>query len=168
MFTFSGCFGVELLQSGLNLLHEKSILPKNTERYSNTLKKLASIFTGNIRITSLSAHTSEAFTALELISKYTFPIYCHRRGVIELSLLFSTLTNTLKTILAFAEDDTINLATKFVPPLLNTETDATRLNEIFLTGSLFVKRLLTYKWPCGVCYPNETVLSHLTQSTGSL
>ncbi len=89
---------------------------------------------------------SESFTAVELISKYTFPCCCHRCGVIELDLLFSTLTSTLQTILAFAEDDTYKPVTKFFPPLVNTASDTTRKNEIFLGGALFVKRLMTYQW----------------------
>ncbi len=125
------------------------------------------MFTRDTREKTFATQISEAFTAVELISKYTFPGCCHRRGVIELDLLFSTLTNNLKTILGFVEGNTINPVTKFVPPLVNTTNGATRLNKIFHAGSLFVKRLLTYEWPCGECSPNETVLSHLTQSTGS-
>ncbi len=110
---------------------------------------------------------SKVFTAVELISKYTFPGCCHRRGVIELGLLFLTLTNTLKSILAFVEGERYAPVAKFVPPLLNTATYGTEMNEIFLGGVLFVKRLLLYEWFCGECSPNETVLSRLAQSTGS-
>ncbi len=149
------------------MLLQKSILPNNAEKYSNTLSKLASISFGSRREASFSTHTSEAFTAVELISKYTFPGCCHRRGVIELDLLFSTLTNTLKSILGFVEGYTHEVVGKFFPPFVNTANDATRMNEIFLGGALFVKRLLTYAWPCGECFPNITALSHLTQSTGS-
>ncbi len=149
------------------MLLQKSIPPKNAEIYSNVLNKLASIFTGKIWIISLTTQTLDAFTAMELISKYTFPGCCHRRGVIELDLLFSTLTNTLQSILAFFEVEKHEVVAKFVPPLLNAANDATKMREITLEGVLFMKRILTYEWPCGECFPNETVLSRLVQSTGS-
>ncbi len=50
---------------------------------------------------------------------------------------------------------------------MNAANDATRMREIILEVALFMKRLLTYEWPCEECLPNENVLSHLTQSTGS-
>ncbi len=125
------------------MLLQKSNPPNNAELYSTTLSRLASISTGKIRIITFATQISEAFTAVVLISKYTFPGCCHRRGVIELGLLFSTLTNTLKTILAFVEGEKHEVVAKFVPPLVNTANAATGMNEIFLGGALFVKRLLT-------------------------
>ncbi len=125
------------------------------------------MFTRDTREKTFATQISEAFTAVELISKYTFPGCCHRRGVIEWGLLFSTLTSKLQWILGFVEGEKNEPVAKFFPPVLNTATNATRRNEIFLGGALFVKRLLTYEWPCGECSPSETVLSHLTQSTGS-
>ncbi len=164
VFTFLGC---SLSASGLTLLLQKSVPPKKAENYSKTLSQLASISSGFLLETAFSTQTSEAFTAVQLISKYTFPDCCHRRGVIELGLLFSTLTNTLKSILASFEGEKHEVVAKFVPPLVNTATNATGMNEIFLGEALFVKRLLTYEWPCGECFSNETVLSHLAHSTGS-
>ncbi len=149
------------------MLLQKSNPPNNAEHYSTTLSRLASISTEKIRIISFTTQISEAFTAVELISKYTLPGCCHRRGVIELGLLFWTLTNTLQSILAFIEGERNEVVAKFVPPLVNAANEAIRMNDLFLGGALFVKRLLKYEWPCGDCSPNETVLSHLTQSTGS-
>ncbi len=149
------------------MLLQKSVPPKKAENYSNALSKLASIFIGNIRAETIVTQMSKAFTGVELISKYTLTGCCHRRGVIKLRLLFSTLTNTLKTILAFVEGERNEVVAKFVPPLVNAAYDATRMREITLEGLLFMKRLLTYEWPCGECFPNETVLSRLAQSTGS-
>ncbi len=127
------------------------------------MRKLASIFTGNIRAETFATQMSKAFTAVDLVLKYTFPGCCHRRGVNKSYFLSSTLTDILKRILAFVQGERYERITKFFPPLVNTAKNATRMSEIFLGGALFVKRLLTYKWPCGECFPNETVLSRLAQ-----
>ncbi len=81
-----------------------------------------------------------------------------------MDLLFSTLTDFLKIILADFEFGSKHGEVKFLPVWV--VADIRRAS--FINGVNLVTRILDEVWPCRECFGEETILTYLTKLTGSI
>ncbi len=153
--------GISVLLEEENKERSTSLLDSGFELLMKTVQALHRDF----GVTNAS--NSVVLKALKLIAEYTLPNCAHRRGYVPFDHLHSTLVQYLKGILAYCETESTRTEVQFLPVLMNIATGPAKNGPTFINGSVFVNALLNADWPCPECFPEETILSHLTKLTGS-
>ncbi len=158
----------KLIQTGFSVLHEEGNELRHVDQLEKSMELLAKTATNMpflMGITNLSSYVK--INTLKFVAHYTLPTCPHRRGYVPFDRLFSTLTQSLKDILAFFETNSTRGDVKFLPVLMNAMTGPAKDEAAFIGGVNIVTAILDEDWPCRECFPEETILSHLAKLTGS-